>query len=49
VGTIVALGLAFIHPIQRRDVFLFFGMLLLTGREFLSDIIARSLTGHSGL
>lgn len=30
VGTIVALGLAFIHPIQRRDVFLFFGMWLLT-------------------
>jgi len=33
VGTIVALGLAFIHPIQRRDVFLFFGMWLLTGLE----------------
>jgi stearoyl-CoA desaturase (delta-9 desaturase) len=31
VGTILALGLAFIHPIQRRDVSLFFGMWLLTG------------------
>ena len=31
VGTIIALGLAFIHPIQGRDAFLFFGMWLLTG------------------